>query len=635
MLQSIRDKAQGWIAWAIVILITIPFALWGIQEYLGVGGEPVVAKVAGQEITQRDLDRRARDFRESLRIQLGSAYKPDLISEDVLRTQVRERMIDERVLLNAANDWGLRAGDSMVVSMIHGISAFQRDGRFDVGLYDTVLRNQGMPRPMFENSVRQDLVMNQLRAAVGDSALVTQRQLADAARLQFQTRKLAYLVIPNAMFEDGVEIKEDALATYYEQQRQQFQVPEKVSIQYLLLDVAALAKQVKVDDAALQAYFAQHAAEFRAPEERRVRHILVAVPAGADDAAAGAALAKAQALRQRIEHGEDFAAVAHEASDDPGSADKGGDLGWIEPGMMAEAFETAAYGQAAHVVSEPVRTQFGYHLIEVTDIRGSGTADFEQVRDKVAAAYQRHEAEARFYDMAERLADLTFENPGSLAPAAETLGLDIQTTGLFSRDDPPAVLSVPKAVAAAFSHDVLEQGNNSEIIELATERVLVLRVLEHEPEHLPPLAEVRDKVVASYRAAQAAEAAAAAGESALQELNTGKSLQDIAAAKSEWRLEQLDFVGRDATEVPGPVVDKAFALPAPAPEGRSLGGIRLPTGYALVEVQEVRDGDLAKLDATQRGALENRLRNAASRGDFANLLADIRARTDVEIVAKP
>lgn len=634
MLQSIRDKAQGWIAWAIVVLISIPFALWGIQEYLGVGSEPIVAQVDGQDITERELDRQARDFRENLRVSMGAAYNPNLISEETLRAQVRDRMIDERVLLNAAVHWGLRVSDEQVAAAIQSIGAFNRDGRFDYDLYDTVLRNRGMSRPSFENGMRQEMVMNQVQAAVYGSTLVTQRELSEAARLEHQQRRFAYLLIPSEPFEANVAVDDAALQAYYEQQREQFLIPERVSTQYLLLDAARLAQQGVVDEAAVRAYFEQHAAEFRTPEERRVRHILIGIPSGADEALAEAALAKAQALRGRVAAGEDFAAVAREASEDTGSAENGGDLGWIEPGMMVEAFESAAYSLGTGVLSEPVRSQFGYHLIEVMEVRGSGAGDFEQLAEKVEVAYRRHQAENQFYDYAERLADLTYQNPGSLAPAAEALGLEVQTTELFARSQPPAPLDSPKAVDAAFSPDVLVQGNNSEVIELAPDRVLVLRVLAHEPEHLRPLDEVRDEVVERYRRSQAADAAAAAGAAALQELGAEGSLRVLAESRG-WKLEEVDFTSRDANLlVPSAVLQQAFALPPPTDGGISRGGVRLDSGYALVEVSAVRYGDLASLDATRRDAVENQLRNARGRFDFDRLLVGLRAAADVELINK-
>jgi peptidyl-prolyl cis-trans isomerase D len=625
MLQAIRDKAQGWIAWAIVILISVPFALWGIQEYLGVGAEPVAAKVNGNEILERDLDRRARDFRENLRLTLGEAYRPDLITEDELRAQVLGRMIDERVLLEASSDWGMRASDAMVRGYIAGIPAFQQDGRFSQGLYESALRNRGMSPQMFESSVRQEIVLDQFRQAVRTSAYVVESELEEAARLEFQTRDIAYLLVPGADFRVEGEPPEAELEAYYREHSGAYRVPEMVSLQYLLLDVAELADKVPVTDDAIANHFEQHTLEFRAPEQRRVRHILVALPAGADAEAEAEALAEAQTLRQRLAAGEDFAALAAEASDDPGSAQLGGDLGWIEPGMMVEPFEEAAYELEPGKVSEPVRSQFGFHLIEVTDVKGGSDVEFADVRDEVEAAYRRLEAENQFYDFAERLADLSFENPGSLAPAAEALGLDVRQTEPFAENDPPELFASPKALAAAFGEEVLERGNNSPLIELGPDRVLVMRLLEHRPERVRDLAEVRAEVVEAYRTAQASAAAEAAGKELQAAVATGTTLE-AASAEHGWQVERVEKLRRNDPRVPASLTATAFSLVGAEP----VAGVAVGGDYAVLEVLEVEDGRLAELSDNERALLRNRLRNSRQTGEYDALLAALREAADIE-----
>ncbi len=632
MLQAIRDKAQGWIAWVIVILISVPFALWGIQEYLGVGDEPIVAQVDGTEITERELDRRARNYRDTLRARLGASYRPDLISEEVLRAQMREQLIDERVLLSTANDWKLRMKDQSVAAFIRAIPSFQRDGQFDTDLYEVALRNQGLNRPMFETNVRQDMVMNQIRAAVRSSAFTTEHEIAEAVRLERQERELLYAVIPAEQFEDDVDVTDQALQAYYEENQSLYLVPEEVSVQYLTLDIAELTTQVEVDDAQLRNYFKQHETEFRVPEERKMRHILVKLEEGADADAEARALEKATALKRRIDAGEDFAVVAEAESGDPGSAQKGGDLGWVEPGMMVEAFDNAGFELDVGVLSEPVRTEFGYHLIEVTEVKSGGEAGFESVRSEVEKAFRRVEAENRFYDNAERLATLAYENAGSLAPAAEQLGLEIRTTKPFSRASAPPELNSPKVLRAAFSADVLENGNNSEVIEITPERAVVLRVLDHSPEHYKPFAEVREQVEKAYRGAKAAEATAAAGQEALDQLaKGGGSLKDLAEAKG-WKLEQPGKIARSATMVPRSIVNTAFSLNAPADGAVTYGGSRLGNGYAIIELGGVTDGQVAELDEDEKTAIDTRLRTEAGRGELESVVAALRSRADVELV---
>lgn len=636
MLQAIRDQAKGWIAWVIVILISIPFALWGIQEYLGVGEEPVIATVNGEDLLERDLERRTRDFRENLRASLGAAYRPDLFDDAQLRQQVTQIMIDERVLLDTTQDWGLRAGDNLVRSFILSVPSFQRDGRFSQDLYDTTLRNRGMSQAMFEQRIRQDIVLNQIRQAVQSSAITTQLEIAESTRLSQQKRDISYVTITAEQLLSTDPLDEEEVRTFYEDSGAQYMVPEKLSLQYLLLDVDELAKTVAVDEQKLQGFFDQHANEFRVPEQRKLRHILVSLSQGASEEVAAGALEKVQSARDRLAAGEEFASVAKELSDDPGSAQSGGDLGFMERGILVAPFEEAAFTLEMGVVSEPVQTQFGYHLIEVTGIKAGGGAQFEDVREEVEIAYRRLEAEQLFYDYVERLADLSFENPGSLAPAAEALGLEIQTTELFARTTPPPAVENPKALNAAFSEEVLLRGNNSDLLDLSPDQAMVLRVLENREAHRKPFAEVREQVEEAYRLAKANEAAKKAGEELLAQLGADDATLEALAEKKGWKVEKFTGMRRDDVNPPRELVRKSFELPPPEANGDN-GGVRhgaaqLADGYAVLRVDQVIDGDLAKLSDDERHSVENTIRTTAKNGDFSRLIAALRESADVNLV---
>jgi peptidyl-prolyl cis-trans isomerase D len=632
MLQAIRDQAKGWIAWVIVILISIPFALWGIQEYLGVGAEPVVATVNGEDILERDLDRRARDFRENLRANLGASYRPDLFAEAQLRQQVRESMINERVLLDTAENWGLRAGDELVRSFIQSIPSFQRDDRFSQGLYETALRNRGMSPAMFEQGIRQDIVLNQIRQAVRNSGIATQREIAETARLQRQERDVSYISIAAKQFLPTDTADEDELRAFYERTATQYMAPEKLSLQYLLLAVDELAKTVMVDEEKLQAYFDQHAYEFRVPEQRKIRHILIDLPQGVSADVAAKALEKVQTARERLVAGEDFAKVAKLFSDDPGSAQNGGDLGFVERGVMAAPFEEAAFALELGVVSEPVLTQFGYHLIEVTDIMSGGDVQLGDVRGEVEKAVRRVEAENLFYDYAERLGDLSFENPGSLAPAAEELSLQIQTTEPFARAAPPPALQHPKALNAAFSEEVLVRGNNSDLLDLGPNQAMVLRVLDHQEAHLKPFAEVRQQVEEAYRTSTANEAARKAGEGLLAQLKGDQTLEGLAEQKG-WKVEKLTGLKRDATSAPPELVKQAFLLRPPDDSNQiRYGTAQLPDSYVVLRIDKVINGEVNALSDEERRLVENRVRTDTTSSDFDRLIATLRESADISVL---
>jgi peptidyl-prolyl cis-trans isomerase D len=630
MLQAIREKAQGWIAWAIVILITIPFALWGIQEYLGAGSETTVAQVDGQQITEQALVDQTRQTRDKLRANLGASYRADLFSEDMLRAQTLDRMINERLLEKTIADWGMRASDQMVVNAIRDERSFQKAGKFSHELYRTVLSNNAMTEASFEASVRHSLTLQQLQAGVAYSAFATNSQVAQLQRLRDQKRTLSYAVIPVAGPLATIKPDDKAVEDYYQAHARQYQLPERVKLDYLLLDVDTLAKQVKADKATVKAWYADHKDEFVAPEERRVRHILIAT---AGDAAA--ALAKAQALRAKLVAGTDFAELAKTESADPVSAAQGGDLGWISRGMMVKPFEKAAFALAKGKLSEPVKSKFGYHLIQVEDIRGGGPGHFDQLVDKVTAAYRKAEADRVFYDRSERLAELAYENPDNLEQAAETLGLTVQHSGWLDRNGGAGVLASPKVTAAAFSDDVLQQGNNSELLELAPEKVLVLRVVDHQASRIQDLDEVHDKVVQAVRLAQASEAVRKTGEDALASLKSGTSLQAMAKQKG-WQYHASAEIGREEKQVPAAVRERTFALPHPAPDATQVGGVALAGGdYALLALTAVTNGKAAELDDAQRKMMADRLAAVAGRTDMDSLVKALRAKADVEISLKP
>lgn len=627
MLQAIREKAQGWIAWAIVILITIPFALWGIHEYMGGGGDDIVAEVEGQKISGRALEEQTRRLRENLRAGLGDAYRPELFSEDMLRRQALNQMLNEQVLRNTANNWGMRASDQMVVDAIAGERAFQVNGRFDHNLYQTVLRNNGLSEAAYEASIRQGLALEQLQAGVATSAFATRAEIENYQRLLQQKRSVAYAIVPADKFLSQANPDDAAVKAYFDSHQDRYRLPERVKLDYLLLDMSGMAESIEVTDADLAAYFDQHKDEFIAPEERELRHILI--PIEGDEAAA---LAKANDLRAQLAAGADFAALAKANSADPGSASKGGDLGWVSRGIMVEPFEKAAFALAEGTISEPVKSPFGFHLIQVQGIRGGGEASLDQVREQVTAAYRKAEVERDFFERSERLAELAYENPDNLATAAEVLGLAIQHSDWITRAGGQGDLASPKVAVAAFSEDVLQQNHNSELLELGPERLMVLRVAEHQEARARNLDEVRDQVLQSVRLEQAAELARAAGEQALERLKGGAKLEALAAEQS-WTFTGTKPVDRQQADVPAAVRDLAFRLPRPEGGSDQVTGTPLATGdYVLVALSKVEDGDTAALDAAGRDRLATRLAARSGRVQLGSMMQALRDKADVHIL---
>ncbi len=630
MLQEIRERAQGWIAWGAVLLISIPFAFWGIQSYIGGGSEPIVSTVNGAEITARSLDRRVEETRARLRERLGAAYRPELFEEKALRAQVLEGMIQEQLLLQASHDMGLRASNRELQAAILSNPAFQRDGRFDKATYDRMLELQGTNGPQYEESLRQRIVGTQIQRAVTASEVATDFEMAEAIRLDRQQRRLAYIRLSKANFMDTAPVPEEDIQAWYQAHADSYLSPERVKLSYLVLDAATLDAGQPVDEEALRRLYDEEIERFREPEQRRARHILVTLAAGADAAADAEAKARILAIRERLDAGEDFATLARELSQDPGSAPQGGDLGMFGKGVMDPAFEQATFALEPGTISEPVRSPFGYHLIQVTEIQPETLKPFEMVREQLVTEAARGGAEAIFYDMTERLANLVYENPDSLEPAAQALGLKLQSSDWIGREGGSELLANPKLVAAAFSPEVLSGGVNSDLIEPEAEalQAVVLRVTEHEEAAPKPLDAVRDEIISAIRAQKASAAAQAAAKAMTERLKAGDTLASVAG---DYPVSETGLIQRDAESVPKEIIDLAFALPRPAAGAASYDQSPAANGDALVvAVTEVVDGNMANLDDAARTQASRELIQVLGTGYYDRLIKDMETRARVE-----
>jgi peptidyl-prolyl cis-trans isomerase D len=630
MLQAIRERAQGWLAWVIVVLISIPFALWGIQSYLGVGGEPVVAKVNGVEITERDLSRRAQQARIELRERLGAGYDPALFEEGQLRAEILNDMIRQTLLLDASNRIGMRVSDEEVRLQILSEPAFQRDGQFDRDAYERLLRLQGLTPAQFEGQLRQELIGNQLLRAVVVSELVTRSELGDYQRLVGQTRELSYALVPTADFQSDTPIGEDAIQAYYQANAQRFQTPEMVKLDYLVLDVGELAQGAEIDDEELRRIYDEDQARFGQAEQRSVRHLLLTVPPDADDAATQAIEAQLRDIRERILAGEAFAELAQARSQDPGSTGQGGSLGTIEQGLMDPVFDSIAFSLPVGEISEPVRTRFGYHLIEVTEIIPATTKAFDEVKDELRTEVARQRAESLFYDLGERLANVAYETPDSLEPAADELGLSLQHSDWIGRDGGEGVLAHPRVRGAAFSDDVLVGRTNSDLIEPEPDvlRAVVLRVADHRVAATQPLEEVRETIIESLRLDRAREAALQAAQNAADRIREGVVWSEALPSAV---VETPGAVGRDLPTVPDAIRRLAFTLPAPGEAGASVGTTVLDSGdVAVIQVTAVKDGEVTPAEGAAPASEAAMLAQVLGRQAYDGMLSDMELRAKVE-----
>ncbi len=574
-----------------MILISVPFALWGINQYFTPVSDLSVAKVNGTEIELREFQQAVQNQRSRLRQMLGPELAAS-VDEVLVRQQTLDRLIGEQLLLQAAAESGMRVGDAQLATEIQSQQIFRSDGKFSPERYQNFLRQQGYSPGGFEQMMRQGLISGQVSNGLMSSAFVTDAELARMRSLQGQNRSFRTLEVPVSRFMD-VPVSDEAVARHYEENKARYVRPEQVSIEHLEISRPRIAAEIPVDESELKRLYEARKANYSTPEQRKVSHILLSVASDADDAAVDEARNKLLDIRRQIESGASFEYLAKAHSEDPGTAQNGGDLGFISRDIMDPAFDAAAFSLKAGEVSAPVRSDFGLHLIKVSDIRGGQTRSFEEVRTQLKTEFQNEQADLVFSEQVERLATLTFEHPESLDIAAETLGLEIKTSPLFDRNGAAeGIASNREVVLAAFSEDVREGGNNSEILELDNGVVVSLRVNRHEPAAPLPLDAVRDQIVGELKLRSAREKAREIGRALLEKLRNGESPEQ-AAASAETQWSETASLSRQSGQADPGLRALVFRMPKPQQQARTYAGRALPDGgFQIVALESVTSGSV-------------------------------------------
>lgn len=627
MLQKIRDRATGPLAWFIVGIICIPFAFFGIEAFRSDGGTRNVAKVEGQEISEAALQQRYQQRYQQLQQMLGESFRPDMIDPDMLRESVLQGMIQEAVTDAYLSENDYRVADETVLATIRGEEAFQQNGHFSPSLYRDTLARQGMNAVQYEDRVRTFLTDQQLRQAVTNSVIVTDAELASEWAIDRQQRRFTHRIYSAQAVRASIDIEDAAVEERYEERKANLIAPERVRVSYVELDQEALKQEVEVTPEALQAlYNDQKDTRFKVAEERKARHILVR--SSEDNARA-----KIDAAAERLAAGEDFAEVAKDVSQDPGSKNKGGDLGWVTTGMMVAPFEDALFTLEPGVVSEPVETQFGWHLIQVQDIRPERVRAFDEpeVQTELDDMYREREARAKFDALADQLEQISFENPASLDPVSEQLGLEIKTSEWMTRDGGAGIGSSDAVVAAAFSDLVLNSGENSLPLSVGR-RQIVLRIAEHEPERAQTLEEVRADLVEALTREAVIEKLQAMADADREALDGGSTLAELPAEDGAENQQPITAERGDAAPA-RVVISTVFNMPVPQEGSASYETTMLPNGnLALIELTQVTDGDWTQASEPEKESTKRRMLAQRANQEYMALQAALRAQADVKVL---
>ncbi|GHD70174.1 peptidylprolyl isomerase [Luteimonas padinae] len=655
MLQALRDKTSGWIAVVIVAILAIPFAFFGMEQYLFQNSANYAAKVeappswwrsapdlwpvrkavwVSREVSPEEFRSEFELARQQARAAQGDAFDARAFEQMDNKLAVLDQLVDRAVLGLAAESAGVAVGDDQVREVLQAMPEFQVEGRFDPQRYQMLLQSRvpvQTPR-QHQDELRERLQMVLLPSRVAATAFASEGQLARTMELLGQQRDATVAMLPAPAADTGA-VSAAEIQAWYDAHRAEYRAPEQVSIEYVEITADAVPAPQPADDATLRARYEQEKARFVEPAQRLVSHILVRAPEGDDAGARDAAKARADAIAAKVRApGADFAAIAREESDDEGSKAGGGDLGWIEDGIMGESFDQAVASVEPGVPSEPVLTDFGWHVLLVREVREGRAVGFEEARAELAAAQAVTDGERAFNELIGRLVDQIYRNPSSLAPAAREAGLPVQKAGPFVRGGGEGIVANEQVQRAAFSEALVQDGTVSDPIELGPNHSVLIRVTAHEPERERPLADVRDEVVAAIRADRASKAVLAEADAAVAEVAGGKPLAEVAEAKG-WMHMPMPGTPRGMPMPSAEANEAIFAAPAPAEGKVSAGRVLQDDGSVVVyAVEKVTPGDAAAASAEERTMLQTQLAGMAGNEDAMALMRALRQRMRVTTV---
>lgn len=613
MLQDIRENAQGTIAKIIIGLLIVSLSIWGMDAIVGgFSGEPEVATVNGEDITEREFLRLVQ-MESQRRLSSMETPDPSMLNEDQIRADVLDSLIQQQVLIQDANAQGLELNDADIDSLITQMPQFQVDGQFNRDRFVATVRNMGMGVGEFREAMRKQYVVNQIRAGIAQSGVVADQNARQLLQIQNQTRTFRVLGIPAAEVADSVEVSANEVETFYQENSGLFQQPERVDAAYITLSLGALAETIDITDEEVQAYYEERAADL-ASEERRASHILIEEGSDADETMA--------TIQERLEAGESFEDLAREYSIDTVSAEEGGDLGYAGRGIYDEAFEEALFALEEGEISEPVRSSFGVHLIRLEDIRQSEVPSLAEMEDQLRRELARDRAREKFAEIRSQLADSAYAADDLTGPAEE-LGLEVREATGITRDGGQAPFDHAGLVRQLFSEDVLEAGYNTELIDVGDNVSVVARVREYHPAEQLPLDEVREDIRGTLMARKTREALAERADALIADLEADGKLE----GEGEWtRYESLS---RNASDISPAVMQQVFSMARPNEGQTAYAKAVSDTMASVIALEQVTDGEVAE-DSTELEQLQQFLASLEGQREYAAYQQYLRNRAEIE-----
>lgn len=609
MLQTIREHTQGWIAGTIIGLIILTFALWGIHSYF-IGGGPSnnVAEVNGVEITREQLAVSYERLRRQIQNQYRGLTNPvNASDESALKSRAMQSLIDMEVLKQASLSQGYLVSDRQINIYLQSMPEFQVNGQFSLDRFQEMLASTMLSTSELLELIRTSLLIDQPKLGLVFSSFSLPDEIADVIELVNQERNIDYIIIPTQYFlSQPIVVSADKIKAYYDEHQADFMTPEQVSVEYLELSLKDLYSKFNPTDAILKSFYNENINSYTQPLSYKIASLEFNLPTNANKDEMAKVINNAESAYKALNQAD--ANMAKIASQFAGNLVN---ASWISLSQAPAELQKALSGiSKAGEVSQPYKTAKGMVIIKVLDIQQPKMLAYEQVKDQVKEAYVRQQAEEKFTNIREQLADLTYEHPESLEYAAKTLNLPVQTSEAFTRDKAGKDISQYKKVRdAAFSNDVLNLQNNSDVIQLSPENIIVLRVKSHLASALLPLAQVSRQIEDKLKVQEAEKRADKFSVDIMAKLQSGSDPRQLAANyKLTWNAAGM--MGRYSNKIDNAVLDLAFSLPNPANDKNkiSYGVVRVPNGYALVAVKSVKPGVLT--DNKQAAVFAEQIQNS-------------------------
>jgi len=627
MLQTIRDKLSGWVARIVLGSLVIVFVFWGIELRSAYSVSSFAASVNGEKISLTE----ARTAWQQQLSQLQQMIKAE-IPDSLKKTQqqgVMDKLIRTQLLQQQADKLGYGLSDEALAKALHDIDEFKVDGKFDADRYAGMVRSIGKSKAQFEHDYRNQLALQKLQNSVIGTSFITPAEATRAQALLNEQRDVEYATITTKSFLPTVNVSDAEVQAYYEANKSSYLTAESVALQYVELKLSDVASEVKVTDEALRAHYDQIKDRFSADERRHAHHILIKVGDGVDDAAAKK---QAEDIYAKIKSGGNFEQLAKESSKDPGSATKGGDLGWAKHGDFVKPFEDALFSMNPGDLRGPVKSDFGYHIIRLDEVEGSSKS-FDQVRAEVEADYRNEQAHSTFYDRTQKLADAAFSKMNELDSVAKEFNATVKSIPNFTRNGGGEFAAGSPVIEAAYSEAVLEKGQNSPLVTIGEDRALVVRINDHKMPEQKPLDQVRDAIVALLKDNAAKAAAEQKTNDLVKQLQSGSVQWTAAIKQSSATLIAKQSVARTGSAVPASVLKSAFALSKAtiADVKPSFSSTMLDNGdYAIIAVSTVKSGAEVANAAQSLPTVQAQQSSKIGRDEFAAYVNELERTAKIE-----